>query len=167
MMLGEIQCSFRRGRCTEDNLFMLERLIEMVKGRKEIFVAFLDMEKALNRKKLFEVMRCYGVHEKLVRLIESIYDGSMVKFELKKVTTVWCKSDTDVRQGCPLSPLLFNIYDRELGNVISNCVNGVKYAVVGKDGVMEWKSQAGLLYADDVCLMANSEESLWRKLMNV
>ena len=40
----------------------------MVKGRKEeIFVAFLDMERAydrVNRKKqLFEVMRCYGVHE--------------------------------------------------------------------------------------------------------
>ena len=69
-MLGEIQGGFRRGRRTEDNLFMLERLIEMVKGRKEeIFVAFLDMEKAydqVNRKKLHEVMRCYGVHEKLV-----------------------------------------------------------------------------------------------------
>ena len=41
---------------------MLERLIEMVKRRKEkIFVAFLDMEKAydrVNRKKLVEVMRC-------------------------------------------------------------------------------------------------------------
>ena len=61
-MLGEIQCGFRRGRRTEDNLFMLERLIEMVNGRKEeIFVAFLDIEKAydrVNRKKLFEVMRC-------------------------------------------------------------------------------------------------------------
>ena len=35
------------GRRAEDNLFMLERLIEMVKGRKDdIFVAFLDMEKA-------------------------------------------------------------------------------------------------------------------------
>ena len=43
----------------------------MVKERKEkIFVEFLDMEKAydrVNRKKQFEVMRCYGVHEKLVR----------------------------------------------------------------------------------------------------
>ena len=90
-MLGEIQGGFRRGRRTEDNMFMLERLIKMVKGRKEeIFVAFLYMEKAydrVNRKKLFEVMRCYGVCEKLVRLIERIYDGSMVKFELEKVTT--------------------------------------------------------------------------------
>ena len=89
---------------------MLERLIEMVKGRKEeIFVAFLDMEKAydrLNRKKLFEAMRCYGVHEMLVRLIEIIYDGSMVKFELEKVTSGWYKRDPGVRQGCPLSPIL-------------------------------------------------------------
>ena len=40
---------------------MLERIIEMVKGRKEeIFVLFMDMKKAydrVNRKKLFEVMR--------------------------------------------------------------------------------------------------------------
>ena len=65
-LLGEIQGRFRRGRRTEDNLFMLERLVAMVKGRKEeIFVAFLDMDKAydrVNRKKLFGVMRCYGVH---------------------------------------------------------------------------------------------------------
>ena len=45
-MLGEMQGGFRRGRRTEDNLFMLERIIEMVKGRnEEIFVAFLDIEK--------------------------------------------------------------------------------------------------------------------------
>ena len=33
-MLDDIQGGFRRGRRTEDNMFMLERLIEMVKGRK-------------------------------------------------------------------------------------------------------------------------------------
>ena len=48
--------------------------------------------------------------------------------------------------------------------MISNCVHGVKYAVVGKDDVMEWKSQAGLLYADDVCLMANSEKDIMEKV---
>ena len=78
-MSGEIQGGFRRGRRTEYNLFMLERLIEMVKGREEeIFVAFMDMEKIydrVNKKKLFEVMKCYGVHEKLVRLDISLDGG--------------------------------------------------------------------------------------------
>ena len=45
-MLGDIQGGFRKGRRTEDNLFMLERMIEMAKVRKEcLFVAFIDMEK--------------------------------------------------------------------------------------------------------------------------
>ena len=90
-MQGEIQGGFIRGRRTEDNLLTLEILIEMVKGKKEeLFVAFLDMEKAygrVSRKELFEVMKWHGVHEKLVRLTERIYGGSMVKFELEKVTT--------------------------------------------------------------------------------
>ena len=102
------------------------------------------------------------MHDKLVRLIERIYNGSMVKFELENVTTGWCESDSGVRQDCPLSPLLFNIYVRELGKVISNCVHGVKYAMVGNDSVMEWKSRARFLYADDVCLMASSEEDMRR-----
>ena len=38
-LLGAIQGGFRRGRCTEDTWFMLKRLIELVKGRKDdIFV---------------------------------------------------------------------------------------------------------------------------------
>ena len=32
--------------------------------------------------------------------------------------------------------------------------------MVGKDGAIKWKSQAGLIYADDVCLMASSEEEM-------
>ena len=67
-------------------------------------MAFLDMEKAYDRvniKKLFEVMQCHGVHEKLVRLIERIYDGSMMKFEPEKVTTGWCKVNLELGRTAP------------------------------------------------------------------
>ena len=111
----------------------------------------------MNRKKLFEVMRGYGVQEILVDVIERIYSGSMVKFELE---TAWCKSDSGVRQGCPLSPLLFNIYVRELGMKLAQCKQGFKYLMVNKDGVIKEKTQAGFLYADDVCIMASNEQHL-------
>ena len=163
-MLGDIQGGFRMGRRTEDNLFMLERMIEMAKVRKDcLFVAFIDMEKAydrVNRKKLFEVMRGYGVQGILVDVIERIFSGSMVKFELESIMTAWCKSDSGVRQGCPLSPLLFNIYVRELGMKLAQCKQGFKYLMVNRDGVIEEKSQAGFLYADDVCIMASNEQLL-------
>ena len=85
----------------------------MVKVRKDcLFVVFIDMDKTydrVNKKKLFEVLRGYGVQEILVDVIERIYSGSMVKFELESIITAWCKSNSGVRQRCPLSPLLFNI----------------------------------------------------------
>ena len=101
-MLGDIQGGFRMGRRTWDNLFMLERMIDMLKVRKECrFVAFIVMEKAngrVNRNQLFEVMRGYGMQEILVCVIERIYDGSLDKFEQENIMTAWCKSDSRVRQ---------------------------------------------------------------------
>ena len=128
-------------------------------------MTFIDMEKTydrVNRKKLFEVMRGYGVHENLEDVIEGIYDGGMVKFELEGIMTGWFKSDSGVRQGCPLSPLLFNIYVRELCMNVEHCKHGFKYFMVDRDGLIVEKSQAGFLYADDVCLIASNKQDLQR-----
>ena len=114
------------------------------------------------RKKLFDEMRGYGVQEKLVYVIERIYDGGMVKFELEGIMTGWCKIDTGVRQGCLMSPLLFNIYVQELGMSVAQCKHMVTYLMVDRDVLIVEKSQAGFLYADDVCLIASNKQDLQR-----
>ena len=65
-----------------------------------------------------------------------------------------------MRQACPLSPLLFNIYVREVGVKVAQCRQGFKYLMVNKDGGIEEKGQAGFLYADDACLMASNEQDM-------
>ena len=64
-MFGDIQDGFRKRRGSEDNLFMLERMIGKAKVRKEcLFVAVINIEKTYDRvdgRKLFEVMRGYRV----------------------------------------------------------------------------------------------------------
>ena len=90
-MICDIQGVSEWGEGQRITFFMLERMIEMSKVRKDcLFVAFIDMDTAydrVNRKRLFEVMRGYGVQKLLVDVIERIYSGSMVKFELESIMT--------------------------------------------------------------------------------
>ena len=45
-----------------------------------------------------------------------------------------------------MSPLLFNIYVRELSMNVAHCKHGFKYLMVDKDGMIGEKSQAGYIY---------------------
>ena len=95
-------------------------------------------------------------------VIERIYDGGMVKFEMEGIRTGWCKIDSGVRQECPLSPFLFNIYVRELGMKVAQCKHVFQYLMVDREGMTVEKSQPGFLYAEDVCLIASNAQDLQR-----
>ena len=61
-----------------------------------------------------------------------------------------------VKQGCPLSPLLFSLYINDIGQI----ADGVPGARTGSDGV----HVSHMLYADDLCLLANAPDQLQRML---
>ena len=75
-------------------------------------------------------------------------------------TTDWFQIEKGVRQGCILSPCLFNLYAEY---IIWNA--GLKEAQAGIK--IAWRNISKLSYADHTTLMAESEEELKSLLMKV
>ena len=112
-------------------------------------MCFVDLEKAFDRVSrgvLWGVLREYGVTGLLIQAVRSLYDRCQ-----SLVCIAGNKSDSfpvrvGLRQGCPLSPILFIIFmDR-----ISRCSQGVEGFRFGDLRI------ASLLFADDVVLLASS-----------
>jgi len=57
-----------------------------------------------------------------------------------------------VKQGCPLSPLLFSLYINDIGSI----AEGVQGAVTGTEDVRV----THMLYADDLTLLANAHDAM-------
>uniref|UniRef100_A0A674NTV4 Reverse transcriptase domain-containing protein n=1 Tax=Takifugu rubripes TaxID=31033 RepID=A0A674NTV4_TAKRU len=116
-------------------------------------MCFVDLEKAFDRVPrgvLWGVLREYGVSGPLIRAVRSLYDRcqSLVRIAGSKSNSFPVR--VGLRQGCPLSPILFIIFmDR-----ISRCSHGVEGIRFGDLRI------ASLLFADDVVLLASSARDL-------
>ena len=158
-ILGEEQNGFRMNRRGEDNIYMIRELMEIYKKKgKKIFFAFLDIEKAydkLNRRTLLIVLEKLGIPIKIRNLIKGMYENTKAKFIFGDVITDWVQLKKGVRQGCVLSPMLFSMYTEELIRRVKKENYGV---TVGENKI------GTLLYADDIVLIAEEEDTLQRML---
>uniref|UniRef100_A0A670J783 Reverse transcriptase domain-containing protein n=1 Tax=Podarcis muralis TaxID=64176 RepID=A0A670J783_PODMU len=101
-----------------------------------------------------------GVPDHLICLLRNLYVGQEATVRTGYGTTYWFKIGKGVRQGCILSPCLFNLYAeyimRKAG--LDESQAGIKIA---------GRNINNLRYADDTTLMAESEEELKNLLMRV
>ena len=88
------------------------------------------------------------------------YAGQEAAVRTGPVTTDWFQIGKGVRQGCILSPCLFNFYAE---NIMRNA--GLEEAQAGIK--ISRRNINNLRYADDTTLMAESEEDLQSLLMKV
>ena len=101
-----------------------------------------------------------GIPDHLTCLLRNLYAGQEATIRTRHGTTDWFQNGKEVRQGCKLSPYLFNLHaEYIMGNVrLNESQAGIKIAS---------RNINNLRYADDTTLMAESEEELKSLLMKV
>ena len=122
-----------------------------------VHMCFVDLEKAFDRVPrgvLWGVLREYGVRGPLLRAVRSLYDRSRSLVRIAGSKSDLFQVHVGLRQGCPLSPVLFIIFmDR-----ISRRSQGLEGVRFGGHRI------SSLLFADDVVLLAPSNMDLQRAL---
>ena len=121
----------RKHRSTVDHLMSLTNIIETRKLKKQdTFIAYIDCSKAydqINREFLWLKLEKMGINGNMLSAVKSIYANvsSCVKLTM---STEWFDVKTGLRQGCLISPLVFNIYINDLAMRIKQQCKGIKIA---------------------------------------
>jgi exonuclease III len=152
--LGEEQGGFRPGRSTTDQAFTLhECLARRKRANMTSYVFFIDFKKAFDsvwHEGLLLKLHEQGVTGKAWRILRNLYSQVSCSVLVDGERSRMAHIRQGVRQGCPLSPLLFSCFVETLA-VRLRTVGGVQLG-------SRWLHS--LLYADDVAILADSPESL-------
>ena len=162
-LLVEEQNGFRRNRSCQDHIFTLTSIIRNRKNKGlSTFAAFIDFRKAfdsIDRELLFYKLISCGIEGKMYKAIQSLYKNPLCSVTVNNNLTDWFSCDTGVRQGDVLSPTLFNIYINDLVFDLDRLGLGVN--------LHENLRISSLLYADDLVIVAESENDLQQLLNEV
>ena len=169
-------------------------LVEFINGRMnqdlETFVAFVDIRKAydsVHHGALMHKLAKAGIHGRSLKFFKSLYKDSKCKILIDGNLTDSIDYQCGVRQGCVSSPMLFDIFVNDMLDEMKDYNLGVEiefYDVMNRklfDLVQKGKEQdwigvqntnpkrvtscfTGLLFADDLCLVANNQETLQKQL---
>ena len=90
------------------------RIMEKAKEfQKNIYFCFIDYAKAFDcvgHNKLWKILKEMRIPDHLTCLLRNLYAGQEATVRTGHGTTDWLQIGKGVRQGCILSPCLFNFY---------------------------------------------------------
>ena len=154
------QIGFRKDRSCVDHIFVLTSIVRnRINNNLSTYCAFIDFKKAfdcINRELLLYKLLMYNIDGKMFRAINGLYKESRACIKINNIHTEFFNVESGVKQGDPLSPMLFNLFINDLASNINNEHCGVK---AGIDNV------SILLYADNIVLLSESSAKL-QQLLN-
>ena len=155
-IIAEEQAGFRAGRSTTQQIFNLRILCEKyLQHQQDLYPVFVDFKKTFDRvwhAALWATMKMYNISSNLIRVIINLYDKATSAVLFNSSIGDWFRTTVGVRQGCLLSPTLFNIF---LERITTD-------ALEDHEGTVSTGGRAvtNLRFADDLDGLAGKEEEL-------
>lgn len=149
--------------CLEHNFLLQTAIDDARRSNKEVCIAWLDLENAFGsvpHSHIMNILAILGLPEELLKVITDLYDGATTQAKTTNGLTEPISITSGVKQGCPLSPIVFNLAIEPLIRSIRALSQRTAYQLVGGTRLQL------LAYADDLCLVSNTKEGL-QDLLNV
>ena len=138
---------------------MIEGIIADARKRsRTLYITFVDVAKAFDTVSHHSIERALcrlRCPKPFVTLVRNLYQGAQTRIHLDGVDTEAIQITNGVKQGCPLSPLLFNSVTDEL------------LYLIGEEGGYKLPNGdliASMAFADDLILISSSREGMVHSL---
>ncbi len=152
--LDDAQSGFRQGKGTREGLLNIWQICERhLEVQKDVYICFLDYEKAFDRVRHEPLMKCLseiGVDGKYIKIIRNLYWDQTASVRIMNDLSEEIRIQRGVRQGCVASPTLFNVYTE----------HNFRYIINMKGVNVGGTNYNNLRYSDDTALLAGNEKEL-------
>ncbi|GFV74002.1 retrovirus-related Pol polyprotein from type-2 retrotransposable element R2DM [Trichonephila clavipes] len=154
--LSPFQKGFRENEgCVEHNFLLEQAIVEAKRSRSDLALAWLDLENAFGsipHAFIFGSLKAVGVPASVINIITSLYLNAKSEIRCGPDWSPPIPMKAGVRQGCPLSAILFNLSLEQILRPALE-VDSEGYSLFGK-------SLRCLAYADDLVILDKSKSSL-------
>ena len=159
-VLSDEQKSARPSEGCYEHTYLLKSLVADARRRKKkLFLAWLDIRNAFGsvpHATIRSVLRHIGVPADLVTLVLNAYTGATSVIRTPQGDTPAIPLRAGVKQGCPLSPILFNLCIELILRMVKAKASKLKSGACVYHGL----TISCLAYADDLVIIARSARAL-------
>ena len=162
-ILSPYQFGFRADYRTSDSIFTLKSILSKYKnsGNKPVYSCFIDLNKAFDtvpRIDLLYKLGLCGIKGNILGVLKSLYSDINYSVKANGQYSTSFKSTHGVKQGCNLSPLLFNLFINDIQDIFKNECNSVE--------INNWKFNH-IAFADDLVLFSEKGEGLQNSILKL
>ena len=112
--VGQTQIGFRPGSGTREGIFCFNTIAKKhIEVNQNLYTCFIDYSKAFDRVHHAQLINCLekiGIDGRDIRVIANLYWHQKAAIRIQNELSPFTSIERGGRQGCVLSPYLFNIY---------------------------------------------------------